>query len=808
MLHILRLTGFALGLSVLLALFALLVVGLPPSLTRRITAQVQQAGIPLQVQSIRLSPRRGWVLNNVRLYSTSPDDLQPLLTAKKIYVFLWPVDWKRPAEGGWHIKIFVRDLGVSLGRSWESVLPENHPFRSVSKLDTALIVSPGCITVENAALRWGGVSILTHGTASFSRGGEVRQDTDDFCSRAAKAADVLSRLKCDKPPRLNLTFNFNDTRPDENFLDAVLTADGITLRDRVYEQLAGAGGYRGGIWTLSALQLKRADREQIVLHGTINVANSNAQVSVENTLSAADLFNLLPDDAQSAVAQTGIKPYGQFNFTAALGPAPYDLLTEKIEVQVQQAQIKRNDLTFDPLSFHLVRTGSRVEVTNIQARINSGPVTGSFKLNLESKTWTARIQAQCDPEIAGAYDEDLRDFIRRFRFPAGQPNADLVVSQTVPGEPLVIAGVLSGDRFTCGGVPIEHLETFMVYSNRILSLNPLNAVRGNKRFDGSVQVDFDRELASFNATNSFPPADIAHVLAPEEHTVLKQFLFNGPVYAVGRGQIDYGGWTNHNFSGTFRSENVSMSKLQASVFSADIKGRGTQLLFTNAAIQFYSGRAEGSAEFDLFLEDGSAPYRFNARITGIDLAQMLGQLSAGDHSSRTRGQLAAVLNFTADAKSGFWKSVQGSGQMKIENGWLADIPLFGGFSRLTQAAFPGFKLFSLTAFSADYELHDGAVWSENAQLGGTILSARGRGNYSPEKGLDFTVAAEPLRQTGGGDKEWYQLNRLAASALKEGAAPFFRLLEFKLEGPLDKPEWRFAYLPKGTSELLGRSKEK
>lgn len=64
-------------------LFALLVVGLPPDLTRRITAQARDAGIPLQVHSIRLSTHRGWVLNGFRLYSTSPDDLQPLLSAKK-----------------------------------------------------------------------------------------------------------------------------------------------------------------------------------------------------------------------------------------------------------------------------------------------------------------------------------------------------------------------------------------------------------------------------------------------------------------------------------------------------------------------------------------------------------------------------------------------------------------------------------------------------------------------------------------------------------------------------------------------------
>ncbi|MEI7851460.1 MAG: hypothetical protein WCH86_06465 [Kiritimatiellales bacterium] len=793
--HILGLMGFTLGLSVLLALFALLVVGLPPELTRRITAQVREAGLPLQVDSIRLSTHRGWALSNFRIYSTSPDDLQPLLSAKELYVMLWPVDWKNPSKGGWHIKIYVKNLGVSLGRPWESVLPNDHPFRNVKKLEASLTAAPGRFAVENAKLSWGGINILAHGTALFSSEGEAHQDSaaTDFRYRAAKVADALSRLKCERPPELSLIFNFNDARPEEMSLNAELSAKGISWNNRVYKNLSGTLGCRDNTWNLSALHLSQSDREQLVLRGAINLQNSNAQVSVENTLSAVDLFNLLPEDAQSAVAQTGVKPYGRFDFTASAGPAPYDQLAEKVAVQVQQAHIKRQDITLDPIAFHLERDGNSVTVKDLVTRANDGPLTGSLELDLGSKAWKARIQAQCDPSIAGGYDEDLRDFILRFKFPNEQLKADLAISQSNPDESVVISGTLSADRFTCGGVPIGHLETFMVYSNQFLDLTPVTATRDGVRFDGSVQVDFNRSLAFFNATNTFPPADVARALAPEEHIIVEEFLFNGPVLVVGSGQLDYGTWTNHDFRGTFSATNISMGKLQASAFYSDIQGRGAQLAFTNSSIDLYSGRAEGSAEFDIFLEDGSAPYHINARIGQIDLKQLLGQVGRSDYkNNRTRGQLAASLDLTADAKAGFWKSVRGAGQAKIENGLLADIPLFGGFSRLIQSAFAGFNLFSLTAFSADYELHDGAIWSDNAQLGGTLISARGRGNYSPEKGLNFTVAAEPLRQTGDQNKEWYRLQRLAAGA----TAPFLRLLEFKLEGPLEKPEWRFVNLPK------------
>jgi len=797
-LHIFRLTGFALGLSALLTLFSLLVVGLPPGLTRHITAQAREAGIPLQVQSIRLSTHRGWVLNNVLLYSTSPDDLQPLLNAKKMYVMLWPVDWKNPVKGGWHIKIYARDFNVSLGRPWESIITKNHPFRSVGRLKALLTANAGTLVVERSSLSWGNINILAHGTARFATQGgskgeeEAPENADtDFRRSAAKAVDALSRLKCEQSPEIRLVFNFNEAQPEEMFLDTELTAEGISWNDRIYKKLSGTVGYRNSIWSISALQLNRADHEQLVLHGAINLNNSNAQVSVKNTLSASDLFNLLPENAQSAVAETGIKPYGRFDFTVSAGPAPYDQLAEKIDAQIQQVQIKWQDISLDPLAVHLTRDGNRVELRDIRAKVNGGPLTGNFEMDIISKAWKARMQTQCDPLLSGAYDEDLHDFLLRFNFPDEYPKADLTLSQTNPGDPFLISGTITGDRFTCGGVPVGHMDFFMVYSNRVIDLNRMHIVRDKEQFDGSVQVDLNCDLAFFNVTNSFPPGDIARALAPEEHTLLEEFRFDGPVYAAGSGQLDYGTWTNHNFKGTFRAEKVSMGKLQASAFYSDIKGLGAQLTFTNAAAKLYGGSAEGSAEFDVFLQDGYAPYHINARFGQIDLEQLLGQVASGGYN-RTRGQFSTSFDISADADAGFWNSVRGSGQVKIENGRLADVPLFGGFSRLIQSAFAGFKLFSLTEFSADYTLHDGAIWSDNAQLGGTLVSARGRGNYSPEKGLNFVVATEPLRQPGDQDKEWYQVQRLAATA----TAPLLRLLEFQLFGPLEKPEWRFVNLPK------------
>lgn len=791
--HLLRLTGFSVGLSALLALFALLVVGLPPGLTRRITTEIQQAGIPLQIQSIRLSTHRGWVLHQVRLYSPSPDDLQPLLSAEKLYVGIWPANWIKPTSGGWHINLYVKNLRLSLGHPWDNELPGTNPFRTLNRVEASLTATPGQLLVKKAELRWGTLHLRTHGTARFSAGNQPLSwdETASLRRYAAQLADALSELKCKEAPQLHLTFHYDHKRPEETILEADLHAENLTWKDRSYAQLSGTLDCRDTVCTLSALRLSRSDHEQLLLRGAFDLRSGTAQASVENTLSAADLFSVLPEQAQTAIAQTGIKPYGRCDFTASAGPSPYRQLAEHLNIQLQHAQIKRQDLTLDPLALRLRRNGNQIQVTEIQAQVNGGPLSGRFEFDLHSNAWNAAVQAQCDLAPLGTLiGGDFQTFIQRFHFPTEPPQADILLSQTNFEAPLFLSGTLSANHFTCGGVPIGHLETHITYSNEVLDLTPLHIVREQERLDGSVQIDFIRHLAFFNATNRFPPSDIARALAPNTHTILEQIRCHGPVYSTGHGQVDYLEGTNHHFTGTVRAENIELGHIQADLFHTDIEGRGTQLHLTNTTAQLYNGQLQSHAEFNLSQQDGQAPYSITAKLTQLELAQLLKQRST-NHSERAHGQLTATLHLTADAKDNFWPSARGEGTVVLENGRLADLPLFGGFSRLIQTAFSGFTLFSLTTFSADYQLHDGAFWSENAQLGGTLISARGRGHYSVEKGLDFRVTAEPLRQPGNQNKEWYPIQRLAATA----TAPLLRLLEFELKGPLEKPDWRFVNLP-------------
>ncbi|MDK2858004.1 MAG: hypothetical protein PWQ89_1123, partial [Verrucomicrobiota bacterium] len=297
--HLLPLAGFALAFSFLLVLFALFVIGLPEQLTQRINAQVLKAGIPLHFDSIRLS-HQGWVLGNARIYSASPDDLKPMLRAKKLYVLAWPADWKNLSRANWNFKVYVKTLAVSLGQSWENTLPPTHPFRTVHRLKASLTAGPEFVTVKKAYAQWGEAEIRAHGSVSLSGRGKSKQSADKlrkrdvslpvFSSVAAETADVLSRLQFEQDPQITLDFNLDSAHPDQAVLDAALSAKGLLWNGHRYESLSGVLNCLNRQLTLSSLELAQSDGSRLTLYGTSDIADGETTLSATNTLSVQDLL--------------------------------------------------------------------------------------------------------------------------------------------------------------------------------------------------------------------------------------------------------------------------------------------------------------------------------------------------------------------------------------------------------------------------------------------------------------------------------------------------------------------------------------
>jgi hypothetical protein len=912
LLHLLRLTAFTAGLILLLALFHLVTIGVPAPLTRHITARLQAQGIPLQIGSITLSPRRGWVLHNPRLYSTSPDDLTPILQTKQLACRIWPKDWSNLKESAWDVSIRGIDIAIRPGRQWESFFPKPGPFRSLGRLQADLTVDSRQLTINYSEIQWGTVRFSAAGHAVFPATATPLTPglMDQIEHVANQVTEALRDTSIIGASELNLKFDLPEAGLKKSSARAIFLIPGLRRNNLTYKDINGTVSLSDETLHLDALHITAEDENKLTLSGKWTLPERIIEASLTNSMPAADLLNLLPNPLAEQVEQAGIQRSGPLTFNAQIGPATADKILEQIHLNLQAVNVTRNGLDLNPLQFNLVRSGNQINIRNIETTIHGAPASGAFEMDLQARSWNASYKGKVPLDVVSdLLDATSQKWIDRFEFTGGLPDIDGQVTKEGNDDKLQLLADISASNGLCEGIPFETFSTTMSYSNRTFSLAPLRMSDGDKHFEGTIRVELAEKLAHFEIESSFAPPVITHILKldapdiltnltytgpvfctgsgrvdysggtnhdvqgtlsatnvlisglaaetldttilytnrtcsltplrisvgdkffngnvrlelaeklvlfdaesslappiiaqillPNRPTVLTNFTFNGPVFSKGAGQIDFSGGTNHAATGMLEAAEVSAARLTARNFKSRIEAYGDQLLFSEGKADMFDGTADGAAIFDLCLKNQESPYKIDLNLTDMDLSRIAQYINTND-TENTRGRVTASINLQADASTNFWDSATGNGVVKIDQGQLADLPILGGFSSLLRTTLPGFSLFSLTTLYAEYDLHDGKLHSDRIELGGTLLSTRGHGTYSPKTGLDFTAQAELLRQTRK-NKKWYQLHLWLADALKGGTAPLFFLLEFKLTGPLDNPNWQLVNLPKEISDLL------
>ncbi len=140
-------------------------------------------------------------------------------------------------------------------------------------------------------------------------------------------------------------------------------------------------------------------------------------------------------------------------------------------------------------------------------------------------------------------------------------------------------------------------------------------------------------------------------------------------------------------------------------------------------------------------------------------------------------ELSGLLN------SDSWRSLNGRGRVVVTDGHLAQMKLFGGLTALLAEKIPGVSfLVNQAQASADYTIVNGVFHSDNVYIEGGLISIKGWGSYDIDAdNLDFTVRAQFLKEAS-----------LMGKIVHPVTLPFTKLLlEFKVHGPIDEPDWRY-----------------
>ena len=164
-----------------------------------------------------------------------------------------------------------------------------------------------------------------------------------------------------------------------------------------------------------------------------------------------------------------------------------------------------------------------------------------------------------------------------------------------------------------------------------------------------------------------------------------------------------------------------------------------------------------------------------------------GQLAGGRlpiENSDKRGKLDAHGKISGRLVPGWREKMEGKLEVKVREGELFRIPVFGGLSKVLSKIWRGIGFASQSDFSASFTIGDGKMSTKKAELKGNVLSAVGRGSIYFDRRLDLNIEAKLLKDGA------------LAKTVQVLTMPITKLLEIKLMGTIDKPAWRPKNLPK------------
>lgn len=121
--------------------------------------------------------------------------------------------------------------------------------------------------------------------------------------------------------------------------------------------------------------------------------------------------------------------------------------------------------------------------------------------------------------------------------------------------------------------------------------------------------------------------------------------------------------------------------------------------------------------------------------------------------------------------------------MAIREGELFRIPLLLGLSRILSRVVRGFGYASQTDFSADFTVADGRIRSDNLFLQGRVMSIEGDGWLDFDNNLRANMKVQLLSEG------------FFSEAFKILLWPLRKLIEVRLTGTLEDPQWELRNIP-------------
>jgi hypothetical protein len=732
---------------------------------RRVVEELHKRGVEVSIRLLTLNPFRGLVAKDVRIFDyKNRGNTLALISEISLDINYAALLHRQP---------FLNAIDIRNAQIW---LPLNAPEKRmrqarVKNFRAHVYFPPEQIYVSQAEGIVAGVRVSITGQLIKRENYQSSppMSEQEWQERLATLSDLVTQLeKFSFPggsPTLQVKFSGDLANMENAHVEATLRGDAIRRGNYELRNLAAAAEYADQ--RLDLRQCEWSDNAgvfsaRLSWSRQSGEADFQARSSID-LKSFLEAFNLAEPLTDATFATSpSIELSGEMNLAD-----PHHGI--KIIGNASVRNFAYHGIALTDLAADFSWDGERILVRDLH--VNQGE--GRLKADLLSAPGDFRltIDSTINPvALRGFLSLEMQDFLGQWEFQ--RPPAVHLQIRGPDKDPQSWNGngTIALNRTRFRGAWLNSATSKIHFGDGAVTYDNLRVVRAEGTAAGSFTYDFKKhEVRISNIKGSVYPAEMIVWVDPDLPKTVAPYKFHQPPNISANGVYRFGGGR-----GTKIDINVDAPRGMDYMFLGKtlpfdrISGK---LIFTDDRLQItelkggiFSGTTQGSADISLARNDSH--HRARVAVDHIDFTRLT-ELYFNYKSAQ--GQLNGSYDFTGVGSDA--RLMRGTGKLRVTNGNVFAIPVFGPLSDILNAVVPGSGYSIARDATASFTIKDGIFNTEDLDAAGRLFSMLGHGDiHFLDDKLDFTV----------------RMDMHGPGVL---LAPVYKLFEYTGEGSLKHPNW-------------------
>ncbi len=440
---------------------------------------------------------------------------------------------------------------------------------------------------------------------------------------------------------------------------------------------------------------------------------------------------------------------------------------------------------------------SRVQLTGIRSEIRdderSGTVReGTFVYDLQTRALDIAGETLLAPSmlmpVIELFEMDaLAELARDFEFDAEPPRCELTVRTRLTQDATTHVDAhfwMKDGRFrgvdvlrTDGAARVEATR-----ARQTVAIGPLFVVRSEGIGTGGFTIDTERKTVEFDVASTLNPQALIQMIGLTKDGALDKVRFKGYANIAARGKIHYESMDDSAMDMTVSGRDVQFDSLTASDYSLAMRMTGRTNVLDNIRARLYDGSLTGSLTLvtpPASAEDG-APMRYATSLSIVNLNfDQLATAINPDKAQNYEGRFSLHLELEGDTGPDALDQARGHGRLRIKDGRVLMLPIFGGLTGMLSQYIPGIDFLARQDYArSEFTVADSKVKTDKATIEGNIIRIWGRGSCGLDGSLDFRVQIRFLRE-----------RNVLTWLVDVPTWVLSKFFEFQLRGTVKEPDW-------------------